>query len=299
MAGSIAAALGRIKRDPLGLIGPGVIKRVCAELHYDGWRDRQLDPAVTLALFVQQIVHGNTPCTEVRHLGGRSFTASAWCQARARLPLAVCQGMLTRVCEAALPHTHEQRHLWHGRRTFHVDGSTFSMPDTAELRRAFGQPGGQKAGCGFPVAHLLVLFNAQTGLLIVAFASPLRTGDVAQANEYLAHLDEGDILVGDDSFSGWAHVALILQADLHAVLPNHHLRITDFAKGRAHSPLKGKKLVVGQPRSRWIESLGKDDQLVEWFKPQACPAWMSREQYEIDEVDRLFGGPDRTRRRRI
>ena len=46
---------------------------------------------------------GNTPCTEVRHLAGRPFTASAWCQARARLPLAVLQTPSRRVAEAAMP----------------------------------------------------------------------------------------------------------------------------------------------------------------------------------------------------
>jgi len=298
MAGSIASALGRIKQDPLGVIRPAAVKELCDELHYR-WRGRQLDPAVTVALFVQQIVHGNAPCTEVRHLAGESFTGSAWCQARARLPLEVYQAMLTRVCDAALPRTREPTHLWRGHRTFHADGSTFSMPDTPELRKAFGMPRGQAPGCGFPVAHLLVLFHANTGLLIDAFASPLRTGDVSQAQEYLAHLDAGDILIGDDSFSGYAHIALILQANLHAVVPNHHRRIVDFVPGRPHTRLSGKHVVAGCPRARWIKSLGKDDQLVEWFKPKTAPAWMSQGQYDalpesivVREIRRTVRLPD-------
>jgi hypothetical protein len=255
MAASIAGVLSRIKQDVADVIKPAVVEALCVEHHYD-WRQGPLDPATTIALFVQQVLAGNVPCSEVRHLAGKSFTASAWCQARARLPLAVYQSMLTRVCDAALPQTHESRHLWHGHRTFHVDGSTFSMPDCTELRKAFGTPGGQAPGCGFPVAHLLVLFNAATGLLLDAFASPMRTGDVAQAAEYLAHLDAGDVVIGDDGFSGYAHVALILQRDLHAIVPNHHLRIVDFTPGRPHTKLTGKPVVAGLPRSRWIGSLG-------------------------------------------
>ena len=136
---------------------------------------------------MQQVVHGNVPCSEVRHLaagGKRRFTPSAYCQARVRLPLAVVQSLLTRVCDAALRATRQRDYLWLGRhRVFHVDGSTFSMPDTPELARAFGLPSGPKPGCGFPTAHLLVLFHAQTGLLLDAWASPLRTGDVAQLAE--------------------------------------------------------------------------------------------------------------------
>lgn len=275
-----AAALAQVKASVADAIGADAVRAVCAE-HHHHWRDGPLDPATTVALFLQQVLAGNAPCSEVRHLAaGKEFTASAWCQARARLPLSVYQSMLTRVCGAALPQTREPQHLWHGHRTFHVDGSTFSMPDTPALRKAFGTPGGQTPGCGFPVAHLLVLFNAATGLLLDAFASPMRTGDVAQAAEYLAHLDAGDVLIGDDSFSGYAHIALILQRDLHAIVPNHHLRIVDFTPRRPHTRTTGKYVVAGLPRSRWIKSLGRADQLVEWFKPGQCPAWMSRSDYD-------------------
>ena len=295
MAGSFAAALERIKGNVALAISPAAVEQVCAELHYN-WREGPLDPPTTLGLFVQQVLAGNVPCGEVRHLAGESFSGSAWCQARARLPLAVYQAMLTRVCDAALPEAGHVRHRWRGHRTFHVDGSTFSMPDTPELRKAFGTPGGQVGGCGFPVAHLLVLFNAATGLLLDAFASPMRTGDVAQAAEYLTHLDAGDVLIGDDSFSGYGHVALAVQQNLHAVVPNHHLRIVDFARGRPHTKVVGKRVVAGLPRSRWIKSLGRDDQLVEWFKPGDRPAWMSRQEYDtlsdsivVREIRRTVG----------
>jgi hypothetical protein len=51
------------------------------------------------------------------------------------------------------------------------------MPDTEELREEFGQHGQQKPGCGFPLAHLLILFHAGTGVLLKALAHPWRTHD--------------------------------------------------------------------------------------------------------------------------
>jgi Transposase DDE domain len=277
---SIAASIARIKRDALGALGPGVVEEVCAEFGHE-WRDRELDPATTVALFVQQVLHGNVPCSEVRHLAGKpQFTPSAYCQARARLPLAVIQSLLTRVCDAALVATRQPDRLWLGRhRVFHVDGSTFSMPDTAELRQAFGLPSGPEPGCGFPTAHLLVLFHAATGLLLDAWAAPLRTGDVAQIAEVHAHLDAGDVLIGDDTFSTYAHLAMLMRLGLHGLFPVHHRRTVDFAKGRPHTA-EGNNAVAGMPRSRWIASLGKEDQLVEYFKPQNVPLWMSREEYD-------------------
>jgi len=162
---------------------------------------------------------------------------------------------------------------------FHVDGSTFSMPDTPELRKAFGLPSGPKPGCGFPTAHLLVLFHAGTGLLLDAWASPLHTGDIAQVAEAHAHLEPGDVLIGDDTFSTYAHLAMLTRLGLHGLFPVHHRRIVDFTKGRPHTA-EGKDAVAGMPRSRWVKSLGKEDQLVEYFKPQGRPAWMSRADYD-------------------
>jgi hypothetical protein len=275
---SIAASVQRIKDNPLAVLNPQVIERVCREQNYT-WRNRELDPATTIALFMQQVLGGNTPCSEVRHIAAGSFTAQAYCDARARVPLAVYQALLNEVYQAVVPLTRRNEHLWHGHRTFHIDGSTFSMPDTPELRKSFGLPSGPKEGCAFPVAHLLVLFSAATGLLIDAWASPLRTGDLAETPEAHLHLDQGDILIGDDSYSGYPHLALLKKQDLHGVFPVHHLRIVDFTKGRPHCA-EGEKAVAGMPRSRWIKSLGKEDQLVEYFKPHAQPAWMTAAEYE-------------------
>jgi hypothetical protein len=275
MAESIAGAVARLKRaaDPLRALGRGAVEAVCEELGH-AWRDRTLDPATTLALFVQQVLHGNCPCSEVRHLaaGGPSFTPGAYCQARSRLPLAVYRSLLTRVVDAALPHTREAGHRWRGRRVFHVDGTTFSMPDTPRLQEAFGQPAAQAPGCGFPAAHLLVLFSASTGLLLDAAAGPLYTGDIGVAAGMHPHLGRGDVLVGDDAFGTYAHLALLLRDGLHGLFPVHHSRIVDFTPGRAHCP-EGKRAVEGMPRSRWVGSLGRDDQLVEWFKPKTRPLW--------------------------
>jgi hypothetical protein len=280
---SVATSIARIKRDALGALDAGVVEQVCVEFGHV-WRDRELDPATTVALFVQQVVHGNVPCGEVRHLAavGKRFTPSAYCQARARLPLAVVQSLLTRVCAAAVRATRQPGYLWLGRhRVFHVDGSSFSMADTPQLRRAFGQPRGAKPGYGFPTAHLLVLFCARTGLLLDAWASPLRTGDVAQLAEVHAHLEPGDVLVGDEAFSTYAHLAMLTRLGLHGLFPLHRKRIVDFTEGRPHSTARcGRERIAGTPRSRWVKSMGPQDQLVEYFRPPEVPPWMSREEFE-------------------
>jgi hypothetical protein len=174
---SMTQALQQIKNDFALHLDPQALREVCQAAGYT-WRQRLLDPLTTMQLFVLQILHGNTAVPHLRHLAGLAFTASAYCQARARLPLDVLQRLLRRVCHALQPDLDDGR--WHGHRVFHIDGSSFSMPDTPELQQQFGQPGGQRAGCGFPVAHLLALFHAGTGVLLQVLAAPLRTHDLAQ-----------------------------------------------------------------------------------------------------------------------
>ena len=63
-------------------------------------------PARTIAtihLFLLQILHRNTACAHLSRLASRSFTASAYCQARSRLPVRVLQAILQRLTAITRP----------------------------------------------------------------------------------------------------------------------------------------------------------------------------------------------------
>ena len=274
---SIAKALENIKHNPLDVLNRQTIEQLCREQGHE-WRERELDPTTTIALFLQQIVHGNVPCTEVPLLARKGFTASAYCQARSRLPLKVCQALVTLAADQARPVTGEAQHLWHGLRVWIIDGSTFSMPDTPELRKAFGLPSGQAKDCGFPVARLMVLFSASTGLLLGVSATAGRTGELSQVSLMHLRAGVGDLFMGDTLYGSYAHLALLLQGKQHGLFPMHQKRIVDFTPHRPFAK-EGVKGPAGLPRSEWIQSLGWRDQLVRYFKPREKPSWMSREQY--------------------
>ena len=61
----IASTLAGIKSDPLSFLGGAERVNACFA---HAWRDRLLDPAKTIALFVRQILHGNAAISELRHL---------------------------------------------------------------------------------------------------------------------------------------------------------------------------------------------------------------------------------------
>jgi hypothetical protein len=158
---TILPALRQVREDLVSFLDRGAIERICGELGYK-WRDRQLDPFTTLHLLVLQVLNQNTAMTHLPRLSGERFTASAYCQARQRLPLAVLEGVVARMNQHLGELGGVER--WHGHRVWLADGSGFSMPDTPTLQACFGQPGNQKPGCGFPVAHTLMLLDGQAGV---------------------------------------------------------------------------------------------------------------------------------------
>ena len=201
---------------------------------------------------------------------GRDFIHDAcraaghtWCATCLLTPAAIIHWFLVQVLVPAT----EVTSLWLGHRVLLIDGSSFSMPDVAALQADFGQPGNQAKGCGFPVAHILALFHAGTGLLLEVTAAPLRSHDMAGVGGILPLLKPGDVLVADRGFCSFAHLGLLICKDVHAVFRLHQKQIVDFTPGRAHARPGQKRAPKGMPRSRWIRALGLSDQVVEYFKP--------------------------------
>ena len=278
MINRVSAALRRIQSDLAQVLDREQITEVCSEVGYR-FRKRILDPTTTIHLFVTQIVNGNFAVARLEEFTDKQFSEAAYCNARGRLPVQVLQTLLKRVGSALQPILNDAGR-WRKHRTFHIDGSAFSMPDTEELQTAFGQPGRQRAGCGFPVAHLLTLFHAGTGFLMKALAAPLRTHDMKEAALLHPELEEEDILIGDRAFCSFAHLALLHSRKLHGVFRVHQKQLVDFHAGRPYNG-PGQPYQKGRPSSRWIKRLGKHDQLVEYFKPKNRPLWMTREEYAV------------------
>jgi hypothetical protein len=282
---SIDTEVGAIKRDASQFLDPSRILELCRESGYFPEADGALPPTTLIALFMQQVAAGNVSCDQVRLMGKDAFSASGYCQARMRLPLAVLTTLTREVYhKIADPIEKEAEHRWHGHRVLLIDSTSFSMPDTPQLRDHFGQSGQQKKGCGFPTAHLLLLFNARTGLAVDAINAPLRTHEMSLASQTHAQMGNGDLVLGDDSFGTYAHLALLQQRGAHGLFPAHHVRIVNFTPGRAcidpRQAAKASQEAKGLPRSRWIKSLGEMDQIVEWMKPANKPKWMSAAQWK-------------------
>ena len=223
--------------------------------------------------------YGNTAIRHLRHLAKFPVNAAAYCQARMRLPLQALQALLRQsgqalagLAPAAADRLDPER--WCGLRVLLVDGSSAIAPETSRLCKAFGRPTGQKKGCGFAVPKVLGLFDAATGMILELLAFPLFAGEMSKVRALHPSLAAGDLLVGDRGLCSYAHLALLAARGVFGLfrIPDGK-QIVSFRPHRRHG---GK----GRPKSRWVKRLGKHDQLVEWFKPEQKPKWMSRKQYD-------------------
>ncbi len=276
MSFTIVEALQSIKGNVARCLTADAIHRACrAEGH--AWRERDLGPAATVHAFLLQVLHGNAACTETVRLAELDCTAPAYCQARRRLPLGVFERLLSQTCAAAQRTAAEP--TWRGHRTFLVDGSSFSMPDTPELQAAFGQHTSQQPGCGFPTAHWLAMFDARTGLLVKHLTAPWNTHDMSKIGAMHAGLRPDDLLVADTGFASYAHLALLSRQKLHGVIRAHQRLLISFRKDRKLTGKRAKGTTARFATGRLLEKFARYDQLVEYDKPATRPNWLSEEDY--------------------
>ena len=246
---SVERVLARVRRGGLDdLPLAPLVEQLCGEVGHR-WRDRLLTPVVTLRLFVLQVLHGNTAISHLRHLSGLAFSPGSYCEARDRLPLQLLQSLLRRMGEWADGVAAAGLPPLLGVRVLVVDGSSASMPDAPGPRERFGLPSGQRVGIGYPMARIMGLLDAATGLFRELLALPLFTHDMRGAAALHPGLRHGDVLLGDRAFCSFAHFALLNARGVAGCFRLHQRR---------------KATSSGAQR---------------WKKPPKPPAWMTVGQY--------------------
>ncbi len=226
---SIAGALERIKQDLEPFLPEAEIRAACREAGHT-WRERQYGPVRTVHLFLLQLLCFNTAMTHLRLLAKAAVAAPAYCRGDMRLPLAVLQGLLRRSAAAMAAAASPER--WCGLRPLLVDGPGAIAPDTPASQKAFGQPGEQKPGCGFPVPKVIGLFDAAPGLIREMLAFPLRTHEQSKVWKLHPLLGPGDLLVGDRGLCSFAHLAMLAARGVCGLFRMHQRQIVDFRPHR-------------------------------------------------------------------
>lgn len=209
--------------------------------------------------FLSQVLAPGSSCREavrkvqrwhgLRQKALPDSNTSAYCQARARLPMQ----RLQRIQEALtqrLEKVYGGQRSWRGFRVRIVDGTGVSMPDTVENQQRYPQPKAQKPGCGFPVAGLGGLFCWHTGALIQWVYGRYSDHECRLFAGLLKFLNKGDLVLADRAYCGYGQLCELRERGVHAVVRLHQMRLVNWKKGKVQ---------------------GKHDTVVEWERPQRRP----------------------------
>lgn len=235
------------------------------------WKQRIYSPMVTLWVFLGQVLSADHSCRSAvsrliadRVANGLSRCSSAtgaYCQARKRLPekfFSIVAFGTGRELDSKV----DSNWLWNGRHVYMFDGSTVSMPDTAENQKEYPQIYNQKPGVGFPLARMGVIISLACGAVLdlkVCAYSGKGTGEVSLLRKLWGQFRAGDVLLTDALLSSWTELMMLKQRGVDSVTRlNKARRSADFRRGKR---------------------LGKGDHVVSWPKPMK-PRTMDKETYD-------------------
>lgn len=193
-------------------------------------------PLVTFWAFLSQVLDADGSCrravTRVQTLCSALGLAlpkedtGAYCIARTRLPVRVLLNVFYFIVQrlGALPRE--------GRRIVVMDGTSLRMSDTPENAAAYSYTPNQKRGCGYPLLHLLGLFDLSTGAWLASVKSKTKAHDARLAWRMLKHLRTGDILLADRAFCSYAFIVACQRKGVDVVMRLHQMRDPQIDKGR-------------------------------------------------------------------
>lgn len=196
------------------------VHRLCREMQIE-FRDRCFTPATALGLFVSQVLSRGNACStmvteynrERKRRGQQPVCedASAYCKARAKLPVELVDRLSQQVVEIANNKTLGQW-KWKGFNVYLVDGFVLRAPDTAANQAAYPQPSSQQEGLGFPQVRVIATISLATGCIQHYNTGPVegkKTGEVSLFREKHADFKKGDIAVTDSNFESFHDAALL------------------------------------------------------------------------------------------
>jgi putative transposase len=251
-------------------LSPESVRSACQKLQHE-FRDRIFSPAITLWVFLAQVLSADHSCREAvaklnfwRLARGQkpcSPDTGSYCEARQRLPEALFRELVQSTGKELSEKADGAWH-WLGRVVKVVDGATVTMADTRENQESYPQPRTQVTGVGFPIARIVVIFSLAVGVAIDAAVGPYKGKRTGENNLFRSLLEcflPGEIALADGFYASFWDFALLSERKVDLVARAHHKRKVDFRSG-----LK----------------LGQYDQVVRYFKPTQRPAWLDPAIYQ-------------------
>ena len=232
-----------------------------------GSRDRIYGRQNTFWCFLWQALQPLTACRAVvrkmqaegererRPIDGSS---SAYCQARARLPLPLLDQAVQHSAQSADRMAHDRIPGW-DRPVKVVDATSFQTPDTLANRRRYHYPKGPKRGCGFPVVRALAIFSLAGGAIHHIVTAACYTAELVMFKPLWACLRCGDILLGDRAYGCFPLLAALSLRGVDVIARLH--------QGR-------------QMNLRMAEKMGPNEWITTWHRAYNVPPYLKTKEWK-------------------
>ena len=254
---TFSAALRHVKEHLDRLVPEQEVSRLCRDLGHR-WRERVLGPAVTVQLFLLQLL-AKVSMRGVGRVAELSVTAQAVCAAKMRLPLTLLMELVRRSAPASAEGGGTT--TWRGLQVYVADGTGVLGQDVAPVARRYGKAKNQRGtGRGYPNPKLLALFDLEGGFVQRIIALPWHRQEFTCLARLFKAVARGALLLGDRGLVSFAHLALLLGQGAHGCFRLSRGQVV-FGRGRASR--------------RRVRPLGRQDVLVRWQSGQR-PGWMSK-----------------------
>jgi hypothetical protein len=242
------------------------VRAICMQLDHH-WRERLFPPGLTVrSLVYRGLARDRSIANVLADLAASDprfaleGTASAWCQARHRLPKQLWPELILRSAQRVDKLVGRQ-HLYHGRPVYIGDGSTLSMPDEPDVVEAFGYTNTRHGRSRFPVAR--ITFLAQAGLQVIwdYRLDPYKTAEDTQFHQMWDRIPDKAIFLGDRHFSSFYNMAKLRQRGVDM--------ISRLNQRRSASKLihNGKKI----GKNQWLVTLYLAPQLRKKYDDSSLP----------------------------
>lgn len=115
--------------------------------------------------------------------------------------------------------------VFHDRRVFAFDGSTYKTPDSLENDRVFGRPGASRGRTAYPQMRAVTLTDVGTRIRLAERHGPYRSSEIGLARQLLPDIPVGSLVLFDRNF-----LAYDFLWDLHRCGSDFLVRVPDNIK---------------------------------------------------------------------
>jgi len=220
--------------------------------------------------WVWQVLQSNTSCREVVRQVQTLFAlhtqkeldegTSAYCQARAKVPLSMLEGALNASASSVQKRARASSSL-QARPLKAIDGTGIRIHDTPGNRAQYPSSKNQFAKPSFPIMKVIALFCVASGAILAQATGSLLSSELRLFMDVLSHLKPKDILLADRHYGCFVVAAWLQrwQVDLIARL-NTRSRKVNFRKA--------------------YKRLGSLDALFLWNKPGRASSLLTLKQWK-------------------